>query len=178
MASVKDMRTWGFELDDCRRIDEEDFLKLVRNDCQPMAGDILVAKDGANLNKHTFLVREELDLVVLSSIAILRPQTGFEREFLVASLKSEDVSRRIKDSRSGAAIPRIILKDFKRLLLLLPPKPIRERFEKLVGPIHNLCRVLSEQNRNLRTQRDLLLPKLISGEIDVSAAPALLEAAE
>jgi type I restriction-modification system DNA methylase subunit len=31
---------------------------------------------------------------------------------------------------------------------------------------------------NLRAQRDLLLPKLISGEIDVSAAPLQLEAAE
>jgi type I restriction enzyme, S subunit len=38
---------------------------------------------------------------------------------------------------------------------------------------------LSQQNSNLRAQRDLLLPKLISGEIDVSrSAAALPEAAE
>jgi hypothetical protein len=33
----------------------------------------LVAKDGANLNKHTFLIEDDMDAVILSSIAILRP---------------------------------------------------------------------------------------------------------
>ena len=42
-----------------------------------------------------------------------------------------------------------------------------------------LANMLAAQNRNLRTQRDLLLPKLISGEIDVNAAATTLrEAAE
>jgi len=38
--------------------------------------------------------------------------------------------------------------------------------------------LLARQNANLRAQRDLLLPKLVSGEIDVSAAEEALEAAE
>lgn len=42
----------------------------------------------------------------------------------------------------------------------------------------DLAQTLVEQNRNLRTQRDLVLPRLISGEIDVSTTPVLLEAAE
>jgi hypothetical protein len=38
---------------------------------------------------------------------------------------------------------------------------------------------LAAQNRNLRAQRDLLLPKLISGEIEIDPAPtSLKEAAE
>jgi len=37
---------------------------------------------------------------------------------------------------------------------------------------------LERQSRNLRAQRDLLLPKLISGEIDLSEATPLSEAAE
>ena len=41
-----------------------------------------------------------------------------------------------------------------------------------------LANTVVAQNRNLRAQRDMLLPKLISGEIDVSVAPALREAAE
>ena len=41
-------------------------------------------------------------------------------------------------------------------------------FEEVVKPVFRNMEVLSRKNRNLRAQRDLLLPKLISGEIDVS----------
>lgn len=179
MLSVKDMRTWGFEFSECRSISQADFDVLVHNNCRPVKGDVLVAKDGANLNKHTFLIEDDMNAVILSSIEILRPVPSIEKEFFLATLKSEDVSRRIKSSRSGAAIPRIILKDFRRLPLLLPPVGLRKRFETIEEPIHKMCRVLSRSNTNLHSQRDLLLPKLISGEIDVGAAStSLMEAAE
>jgi type I restriction enzyme S subunit len=177
MASVKDMREWDFDLSECRQISENDYTELVRNGCQPEVGDILIAKDGANLNKHTFLVREERPLVVLSSIAILRPHQGVEREFLVALLKSPKVSAEIKGMKSGAAIPRIVLRDFKRLPVILPPIELRKTFEALAKPVHELCRQLVRSNANLMAQRDLLLPGLVSGELSVSAAERKLEAA-
>ena len=37
-----------------------------------------------------------------------------------------------------------------------------------VSPMIELLETLTEMNRNLRATRDLLLPKLISGELDVS----------
>ena len=179
MASVKDMRTWGFETANFRRIPEEDFTALVRNDCMPRVGDILIAKDGANLNKHTFLITEAADLVILSSIAILRPKKGVNAEFLTAMLKSNEVSARIKQSVSGAAIPRIILTDFKKLPILVPPTTLQNEWGMRFGPVAQQCRKLSYQNTRLRAARDLLLPKLISGEIEVGRAEAVWpEAAE
>lgn len=178
MASVKDMRDWGFDLTSCRQISDEDFAGLVRMGCQPIPGDILIAKDGANLNKHTFLVTERLPIVLLSSIAILRPKATMEREFLVALLRSGHISSAIKRMRSGAAIPRIVLKDFKRLPILLPAIDIRQRFEAAVAPIHSLCRLLVRANANLSSQRDALLPRLISGELSVAAAERELAAAD
>lgn len=44
-------------------------------------------------------------------------------------------------------------------------------YSKLVAPMAALAEVLRCKNRNLRATRDLLLPKLISGEIDVSEIP-------
>ena len=139
MLSVKDMRNWGFDFSESRSISQADFDDLVRNDCRPLSGDILIAKDGANLNKHTFLI----DAVILSSIAILRPNPSVEKEFIVATLKSDDVSKRIKNSRSGAAIPRIILKDFRRLPVILPPRvtPKRGESEKSLLDRKGLCLV-------------------------------------
>jgi type I restriction enzyme S subunit len=180
MASVKDMGEWGFDLSKCRSISDEDFDKLVRNDCLPLLGDILVAKDGANLNKHTFLITEQRnDLVVLSSIAIIRPNEQVEREYLTALLKSPEVSTRIKQSVSGAAIPRIILKDFKNLPVIVPSLDLQSRWVASFGPLAEQCRTLTNTNECLRAARDLLLPKLISGQIDVSAAEeTFAEAAE
>jgi type I restriction enzyme, S subunit len=168
MASVKDMHDWGLNLEGCRRISMADFGDLKRNHCRPRRGDILIAKDGANLNKHTFLVTEDDEVVLLSSIAIITPGERVRPEFMCEQLKEPSVSKRIKRSVSGAAIPRIILKDFKKLLLVVPPLAVQNEWERLACPLLNLCRNLVQRNKILRTTRDLLLPKLISGEIDVS----------
>ena len=48
---------------------------------------------------------------------------------------------------------------------------LHEQFEMAVTPFLKLCFILYRKNANLRAQRDLLLPKLISGEIDVSDIP-------
>ena len=45
------------------------------------------------------------------------------------------------------------------------------RLESFIGPMFDLALNLLTRNSNLRAQRDLLLPKLISGEIDVSEYP-------
>lgn len=176
MASVKDMRDWDFDLSGCRQISSEHFDELVRNGCQPILGDIVIAKDGANLNKHTFLMWREMPLVLLSSVAIVRPPENFQREFLVALLKSDVINETIKQMKSGAAIPRIVLRDFKRLRIVLPPASLRQRFEDLAGPIHGMIRRLSVINGELAKSRDLLLPRLISGQLCVASAERELEA--
>jgi type I restriction enzyme, S subunit len=78
---------------------------------------------------------------------------------------------------SGVAVPRIVLKDFKRFLLPLPPRELQDAWDGVVSPMHQLCWQLSQISVNLRLQRDLLLPRLISGELSVSAAERELETA-
>jgi type I restriction enzyme S subunit len=57
------------------------------------------------------------------------------------------------------------------LLLALPPLDVGARFEAIASPMLDLVLRIERQNANLRTTRDLLLPKLISGELDVSHLP-------
>jgi type I restriction enzyme, S subunit len=116
-------------------------------------------------------------VVLLSSIAILRPRKDIQREFLVALLRSLATSEAIKLMKSGAAIPRIVLRDFKRLDVMMPPSELRERFNEVVAPIHDMIRRLSLANGMLATSRDLLLPRIISGELSVPAAEPELETA-
>ena len=55
-----------------------------------------------------------------------------------------------------------------RMPIVKPPEPLMTRFSEVVTPMLDLTRTLVMKSTNLRQTRDLLLPKLISGEIDVS----------
>jgi len=53
------------------------------------------------------------------------------------------------------------------LKLIYPGKDLVEKFEENVLPIFDQIRILTEKNIYLKETRDLLLPKLISGKVEV-----------
>lgn len=75
---------------------------------------------------------------------------------------------------NDAAVPGLNRNQAYSLPFLKPDKKKLEEFSRHCRPIYELVRKLYRKNTNLRAQRDLLLPKLVSGEIDVSDI-ALLE---
>lgn len=72
---------------------------------------------------------------------------------------------------NDAAVPGLNRNQAYALPLLVPDLDVLKRFEDLCGQLLGLARLLSRKNVNLRTTRDLLLPKLISGELDMSTLP-------
>lgn len=173
MASSKDMHEWGLNLETCRHISRQDFDQLVRNGCKPKKNDVLITKDGANYLKHIFVVREEQELVLLSSIAILRPNEKLNPHLLKAILSAPENKTRLKNYVTGAAIPRIILSDFKQFQIVLPSEEVQRAWVKVGESITQLCWRLVEQNTNLCRTRDLLLPRLLSGQIELNSRDAI-----
>lgn len=55
--------------------------------------------------------------------------------------------------------------------VIVPPMDWQARFVGVVDPLLAQAEALAEKNAKLRTTRDLLLPRLLSGEIDVSSLP-------
>ncbi len=166
MASVKDMHDWGFNVSGCRRVSHQDFEMLVRNDCKPLKNDVLIAKDGSYL-KHTFVVQEEMDLVLLSSVAILRPSSLINSHLLNFILRDPQTKSRMAGYVSGVALPRIILNEFRNFEILLPPGDVQDRWAVRGGAVAGQCHNLVKQNDRLAKARDLLLPRLMSGEVEV-----------
>jgi len=81
----------------------------------------------------------------------------------------------IKESRekiisvaSGATFKEISRGEFREFPIAVPPPPIENIFTETVEPMCRLIENLIKKNHNLVVTRDLLLPKLISGELDVS----------
>ena len=68
----------------------------------------------------------------------------------------------------GAAQPHVYPKDLMALEVCAAPDEVLEMFGSQIEPIFRMIRNLKSRNNNLRQTRDLLLPKLISGELDVS----------
>ena len=68
---------------------------------------------------------------------------------------------------SGATFKEISRGVFKTIEFLLPSKEITEKFEVTVAPIGKQLLTLQRQIQNLRRTRDLLLPRLLSGQLDV-----------
>ena len=69
---------------------------------------------------------------------------------------------------TGAAQPKINQQNLNRIPVILPPQSLLEKFNRMIEPNFENVDALNLKNANLRQTRDLLLPKLISGEIDVS----------
>lgn len=70
---------------------------------------------------------------------------------------------------SGATFKEISRGVFKTIDVLLPPSDLVSRFEEAVAPLAEQILTLQRQVHNLTRTRDLLLPRLLSGQIDVAA---------
>jgi type I restriction enzyme, S subunit len=70
--------------------------------------------------------------------------------------------------KRGAAQPFISQGDAKNILIIAPESTISFKFKDIASKIIDLILCLSERNNTLRQTRDMLLPKIVSGEVDVS----------
>ncbi len=140
MASVKDLTQFGINMETCRHISTDDFNKLVRQGCKPEVGDILISKDGASALDTVCEIRHELNVVLLSSVAILKPNGNkITSSFLHYFLDCETTRQYLKNGFiTGAAIPRVILKDFKRCEIALPPLPTQRKIATILSAYDDL----------------------------------------
>jgi restriction endonuclease S subunit len=143
--TVKDLDHLGnIDLINCNKITKEDFKILEKNGCKPMFGDVLFSKDGT-VGK-TFTVQEDNDFVVLSSLAILRPDTQLVfPKYLEYILQSEIILSFIKRTMGGSALKRIVLENIKSLQIPLPPLEIQN---EIASHIENIRKEAKELQKN------------------------------
>jgi type I restriction enzyme, S subunit len=68
---------------------------------------------------------------------------------------------------SGASVPTLNRNDVHGNPVIAPPPELINKFEEIVAVKHKQINVLKRKNTNLKQQRDILLPKLISGQIEL-----------
>lgn len=118
-VTVRDVIDDYIDFENAKRINQTSYEELVKNGCKPEKNDLLFSKDGT-VGKVS-LVDYDKDFVVLSSLAIIRPNTALiDPSFLKLILKSPRFLKLAIGLKSGAAIRRIILRDLKSIRLRYP----------------------------------------------------------
>lgn len=150
MFSVKDMTEFGFDFSSVKTISRKDYEKLVDQGCRPLKDDVLIAKDGSVL-KHVFKVEKDLDAVLLSSIALLRPNPELiNPDYLVYSLMEPRLQNKIKSNYvSGSGVPRIVLKDFKKIPLSIPSLEYQDKIVDQLKSIDQKIHLNQQTNETL-----------------------------
>ncbi len=99
-------------------------------------------------------------------------------EFVYCLARSDTFREHAIKSMSGATGRQRVSSAAVAQFEIASPQPGQlEKFSQAAKPMFAMVRSLADANTNLRTTRDLLLPKLISGEIEVHAAEEELETA-
>ena len=154
MVSVKDFTEYGFDFTSCRRISSEDYEMLKRNGCVPEQDDILIGKDGARYFEDIIIYRQPERPALLSSIAILRcNKEEILPEFLYYTLRTPSFKQDVRDNYgSGSAIPRIILKDFKRMPISFPSLDVQRQITAVLSILDQRIQINTKINDNLQQQ--------------------------
>lgn len=142
--------------------------KDVKPDRLVRMGDVLINSTGAGTLGRVAQVRAPIDdCTVDTHVTIARPiDEGSSTYFGQALLNLEPVfSEMGKGATNQLELSR---SDIGAVEIWQPPQHLHVEFDRLVGPMQVQAEKLSVANLSLQTARDLLLPKLMSGQLDVS----------
>ena len=95
---------------------------------------------------------------------ILTGKLGFNVESLYMLFKQTPVKAIV----TGAVQPKISQANLRSIQVVIPPQKLLTDYNNQIAPLFALLRTNDEANKSLAALRDTLLPKLMSGEIDVS----------
>lgn len=97
----------------------------------------------------------------------LIPNSDIHKTYFYCLLKYSSFSDEVKNHANGANVLHLNPQNIENFELVIANKEIRELFGKIVKNIFNEIDILNIKNENLKQTRDILLHRLISGEIDV-----------
>lgn len=136
------------------------------------SGDVLLYKDGAYVGKVSMALNgfPHKICAVNEHVFILRTNECLpSQSYLYLFLTQRSIRNKISTLGSAkAAQPGINQGDIKGIALTIPNQKMIQTFEKATSSIFNMIVQNSIQSRCLAQLRDTLLPKLMSGEIDIS----------
>jgi type I restriction enzyme S subunit len=110
--------------------------------------------------------------VTNTSVLVLRPRSPSFRALVAIIASDIDTIRWAETQSTGTKMPVINWGVFQSMPSPIPSKAVAQAFEDIAGPMLDEIGVLATHIQILRRTRDLLLPRILSGQIDVEAMPS------
>lgn len=133
-------------------------------------GDIIWSCVRPNRRSYALIWEPDEKLVASTGFAVLSATKVPFSHLYVATTEDAFVSH-LEQNATGAAYPAVTAKTFEAAEILVPSDDILDAFNVLVLPKLQQVETLKAQNQELARARDLLLPKLMSGKLDMSGIP-------
>ncbi|MCY3931306.1 MAG: restriction endonuclease subunit S [Acidobacteria bacterium] len=137
-------------------------------------GDVVVAITDMNQERRVVaraarVPRLGADFGVMSmDLVRVASRGGLPAEFLYSVLRWSRFPDEVKQQANGANVLHLLPARIGDWRFVCPPEDLADGFRKVVSPLFVFSDTLEEKNSLLSQVRDLLLPKLISGDLDVS----------
>ena len=130
------------------------------------SGDVIWSNVRPNLKSYALILEPEADDVFSTGFTILTPKS-IPYSFLYFFVSADEFVSYLDNMVTGATYPAVRPGDFEQAELLLPNSELLTRFHTLFEPLLWQCEVLVRQNAVLATARDMLLPRLMKGEVNL-----------
>lgn len=128
-------------------------------------GDILFGKIRPYFHK---VAVASVDGVCSSDTIVIRPTRPEYYSLVLCCVSSDEFVAHSVQTSQGTKMPRANWDVMCALPVAVPPASLLERFSDVIGNLVDLICNLVLSTRALRSARNLLLPRLISGELDAS----------
>ena len=129
-------------------------------------GDIIWSNVRPNLKAYALVYEPEDNDVFSTGFTILSAKT-VPFIFLYQAVTTDAFVAHLVNHTTGASYPAVRALDFERANLVVPPNPLLKQFEDACLPTYIQIGILKRLSSELAKARDLLLPKLMNGEIVV-----------
>jgi len=128
--------------------------------CRPSVGDVLLVCVGATTGRLCVL-REAKDMVLVRSVALIRPTSAIEVDYLALVLRSPLSQKQIWQKVKVTAQPCLYINRIKSLSIPLPSVTEQRRIIARVGELMALCDRLEAQLTTAQTEGSLLLESVV-----------------
>jgi type I restriction enzyme, S subunit len=129
-------------------------------------GDVLWSCVRPNRRSHAQVMHPDANTIASTGFAVLTA-TKVPFPFLYFATTTDDFVAFLTNNATGAAYPAVTATTFEKADLLIPPAPLLKQFGDATIPMAEQIHTLQRQIQNLRRTRDLLLPRLLSGQVSL-----------
>ncbi len=140
-------------------------------------GDVIWSCVRPNRRSHALVMNPRPNTIASTGFAVLSAR-AVPYTFLYLATTTDEFVAYLTNHATGAAYPAVTAAMFEQAEIVVPPTPLLEQFAAVTIPMAEQADVLQRQAANLRATRDLLLPRLMSGQLTLpeaeEAAPASL----